>query len=643
MAVNVLNRFGSISFSNLTNNNENSSINSLLESFLTLGSSDFSVSSSFTEIKKRNGNFLNETSFDNITNSIGTGLLNYGVGNEIRFSNFYGALYLSASITPDVVNGGTCLAKLYSPSLNVNNNFLTRNSKDQVFKFSLYTKTGTSTPISDTGWKKTLVYTVPNVDNLTFHNLVDTNSYKLVVRDCLTNAFTSSMFVGNCTNVNVNDQSYNYNIYSPSLTTSVSLIKKKINDDKSFFTVLQQLDLNQILSNLENVITNPKSFLSANSKYPTVTYTDPYGYSRSLKYEGIIFQKIINGTTVNVFDGVVSCKSTGGTSTDLYYSFDDTNTKGDISLWILGKQISTGTGCTSVPTKLGYLPNTIYVSGPDCGELDCKFGGAQIICNPTSTNQVRHSGSFTITNYNDTDLSVVINNDWIDDSGNPIDNSLLPVQITPSSFSIPAYSFKKVSIGFGVGSYTSNEQLSKFKVSSTIDFQLPNTYTPYQKTSILRASFDKEISIFTVNPKVVTTLTSNVGQLLYNGSINENWGNVKNKITNLINSGTGDLSDKIFARAIIQALPNTDCTLSQLITIGNYNINLEWILVENGEQPYVCNNTQFSGTYFINLNNNILGQSKFYISFIRKNDTSNLGTFIKLIQLGGTSNPSFDN
>ena len=97
MPVNVLNRFGPINFSSLTSQTENNSINSLLSSFSTLGSENFSLSESYLSLKNRTGDNLTDTKESTLENPIGVGLIDT-YDNSIRFSKFYGASFLSSSI-----------------------------------------------------------------------------------------------------------------------------------------------------------------------------------------------------------------------------------------------------------------------------------------------------------------------------------------------------------------------------------------------------------------------------------------------------------------------------------------------------------------------------------------------------------------
>lgn len=648
MPVNVLNRFGPINFSSLTSQTENNSINSLLGSFSSLGSENFSLSESYLSLKNRTGNNLTDTKELSIENPIGAGLIDT-YDNSIRFSKFYGASFLSASIV--LSNGGTVLAKVYSPSVLTNNNFLTDNGQDKVFKFSLYEKTGTTTPIVDTNWKLVYSSIKSSVNFEKFYDLSSTKSYKLVVKDCLTNAFTSSMFKGNCTTTNfLNNDSYFYTITSRDLNVAKSLLLTNILNDRitNNYSDTQILDLTNILENLQRVLSNPNYSKSQSQLYPKISFYDDQNYLRNLTFKGILYQKK-DSDNINYgyfYTGTVIAESTDGTNPILYYSFEETTTFGTINLYIHAPlEIPGGTAgtsgvCTSIPDKIGEMPYEIEINGPRCGILDFGSGKPQIVSNPTSTTQVRYSGSFIVTNINDDDLNVEIDaNGWTDNEGNDLDAYLTPVVVNPNLFTVPSNSNKKVSLSFGVNNYQSIYQPISFTARTTIDFTLPDTYFPQARTGVLKVNFDKNSCLITTRPKIVVSQASNVARLEYFGKLNENWTTIKNKVLSNPNAITGVTDDKVFSKAIITSLPNTGCDLPSSIVVDGYTITLNWNLITNGQQSYICNDNFFSGTYNITSSNEYLGTSYFNILFKRQTDTSLVGSYINLTQLFGISNP----
>lgn len=642
MPIHILNRFGPICFESSTLNfSSGSSINSLFENFSTVVVQDLSLSASLSQLVTRKGNFYLESAKD-VSVGVGASLTNYDNSSQIRFSSFYNSSYLSASILQE--NDGVVTIKTYSPSVITTNNFFTGNPIDQVFKYSLYTKVGTSVPIVDSGWNKVYSYTKSGNNVFNFYDLVDSNSYKITVQDCLSNAFTSSLFVGNCTDIVNTENYYSFTVKSLSFDAAISLIKAEIINNAANLSLDQRLDLlNNILNVLKPIITNTKLYKSSqNSLNPIISYRDSGGYIRYAKFDGLVFQ---NTNKNYIFNGTVHAYSVAGPIKDYYYSFEDTSTAGSITIHILSRNVKTGTNCQSSPSNVGYIPSTVYIQGPICGKLDCGTGKTQVICDPTLTSQVRHSSSFTITNENDDPLTVSMTNDplqWSDFNGNSIDDFLLPIVIQPSlSTVIPPKSFKKFSIGFGTDKYNFASQPSSFQVRGRMEFSLPNGlgYEPRTRVSELKAVFDKNTCLIGVKSPYLISQASNIENVFYTGLINETWQIIKNKISSFISSGYGTTSDKIYGRGIISALPLAGCELPISITQDGVVLSLSWtLLTSTSPQSYVCNDNQFSGTYNVAVTNSTYGTSTFYIYFLRKNDSS-LGAYINLTQLGGTSNP----
>lgn len=628
MAVNSLNRFGPISFKSETNNSENLSINSLLSNFYTVGSNNFSLSESYRQLEIRQGNYTNDTKTNNVNNALGVGLINKDDRRPIRFSEFYGASFLSSSFKV-ASSTGVATVKIYSPSVVQNNNFLTNNIQDKVFKYTLYSKNDNTVPISDTGWNKVYSYAKSGDNIEQFYNLVDTNAYKLVAKDCLSNAFTSSMFIGTCTNTVTDNTTYYYSINSENLSSACSLIFKQINSDKSTngYTNTQLSDLSNILTNLSNILPNPniKTFKPNGELFPTIYYKDIQGYRRTISFDGLILQKSnqLNGTLGYFYTGMVTATSENGSIYPSYeYSFENTTTFGQINLYIIGKRDSIGSSCTSQPTKKTNLPTNVSFSGPRCGGcIDCGTGKPQPVCNPTSTTQIKHTGSFILTNNNNDDLLVTLGATWTDLSGNPLNSQLLPVTVNPAGlFNVPANSTRKISIGFGLSNYSNPSQPISFVAKNIATLNLPIGYSPQMQTCEIIANFDKNscnINQDQLSPPVATPITSNIGCILSKSTFTDRWTSIKSNAINLINSGTGTVSDKIFAKSIINALPNTYCVLPTSYTQDGYTISLTWTLDENGSQPYECEPLVFSGTYNVVATNDTLTTAYFTTSFLR--------------------------
>jgi hypothetical protein len=137
---------------------------------------------------------------------------------------------------------------------------------------------------------------------------------------------------------------------------------------------------------------------------------------------------------------------------------------------------------------------------------------------------------------------------------------------------------------------------------------------------------------------VVTPVTSNLGCVNYNSSMLESWTQIKSRTVVIINSKIGTSANKTFAKSVVNALPNTGCTLPTTISQDGYTINISWTVDSAGGQSYVCTtgtSGQFSGTYTVVTTNAILGNANFYILFLRKNnDNPDAESYINLCQTG---------
>jgi len=499
MPVNILNRFGPLSFKSQTNNTENLSINSLLSNFYNPGSNNFSLSQSYYQIENRVGNPNTDTKTINITNPLGAGFINKDNNRPIKFSEFYGSSFFSSSFKVEA-STGISTVKIYSPSVIQNNNFLTNNIQDKVYQYTLYSKSDVTIPIADSGWNKVFSYAKSGDNTEQFYNLVNTKAYKLIAKDCLSNAFSSSMFIGTCASSVTDNTTYTYNITAADLLTASSLLLQKINEDKvvNQYTNTKLTDLSNILTNLNNLLQNPNisTFKSSGQLLPTIVYKDNLGYNRTLNFDGLILQKsnVPNGTLGYFYIGLVTATSSGGTNPTFEYAFENTSTFGKITLYIIGTQDSSGTSCTPppAPTTVGNFPTNISFTGPRCGYLDCGDGYTQPVCNPTSTTQIKHSGSFIITNNNNAEMLATISPTWTKLDGTPLDSLVSTVSFTPTGmFSILANSTKKISIGFGLSDYQNTLQPKTFTAKGSVNLTLPLGYSPQSQNCEILANFDK--------------------------------------------------------------------------------------------------------------------------------------------------------
>ena len=280
MPVNILNRFGPLSFKSETNNSENLSINSLLSNFYNPGSNNFSISQSYYQLENRIGNSNSDSRTINITKALGVGFINKDSRRPIKFSEFYGASYISSSFSV-AASTGVATVKIYSPSVVQNNNFLTNNIQDKIYQYTLYSKSDITTPIVDSGWNKMFSYAKSGDNIELFYNLVNVKAYKLVSKDCLSNAFTSSMFIGTCASTVVDNATYTYTMSASDLPTASSLLFQKINNDKTAngYTNTKITDLSNILNNLNSLLQNPNitTYKSSGQLLPVISYKDNLG------------------------------------------------------------------------------------------------------------------------------------------------------------------------------------------------------------------------------------------------------------------------------------------------------------------------------------------------------------------------------
>ena len=627
MPVNILNRSGPLSFKSETNNNENLSINSLLSAVYNPGSNNFSISQSYYQLENRIGNSNSDSSTVNITKPVGVGFINKDNRRPIKFSEFYGASYISSSFSV-AASTGVATVKIYSPSVVQNNNFLTNNTQDKVYQYTLYSKSTITTPIADSGWNKMFSYAKSGDNIESFYNLINTKAYKLVSKDCLSNAFTSSMFIGTCTSTVVDNTTYTYTMSAADLPTASSLLFQKINGDKTTngYTNTKITDLSNILNNLNSLLQNPNitTYKSSGQLLPVISYKDNLGQNRTLSFDGLILQKSAtpDGSLGYFYTGLVTATSSGGTNPTYQYSFENTSTFGQITLYILGDQDSSASSCTTPPTPatVGNFPTNISFTGPRCGYLDCGVGYTQPVCNPTSTTQIKHSGSFIITNNNNAEMLATISSTWTNLDGTALNSLISTVGFTPTGmFSISANSTRKISIGFGLSNYENTIQPKTFTAKGSVDLVLPLGYSPQSQTCEIIANFDKNSCVISpVAPPVVTPVTSNIGCITYNGAAGqyplENWPLVKTKIINKISTGTGTSDDKQISTAIINAIPNTNCILPTTIQgVSGQTLTLEWVQ----KVDPVTNYHTFSGEYDVKATHPILGTKDFTIEFNR--------------------------
>jgi hypothetical protein len=243
-------------------------------------------------------------------------------------------------------------------------------------------------------------------------------------------------------------------------------------------------------------------------------------------------------------------------------------------------------------------------------------------------------------------MTVTLNSTWTNFDGSTLNTLLSPVTVDPQSpILIGSYSQKKISFNIGTSNYNNTDQPSSVDIKNVATATLPSGYSQTNQNVTIRlvsnkTKCKKEV---TVNPPppIVTPVTSNVGCINYNSIMLEIWTQVKSKTVVTIAYKTGTSADKTFAKAVVNALPNTGCTLPTTISQDGYTINISWIVDPDGGQSYACTSGtsgQFSGTYTVVTTNPILGNANFYILFLRRNNNNpDAENYIDLCQTGGVS------
>jgi hypothetical protein len=303
--------------------------------------------------------------------------------------------------------------------------------------------------------------------------------------------------------------------------------------------------------------------------------------------------------------------------------------------------------CVVTNLKTPNWPVSIGLNGgANAINCDCGTSTSPQVCDPTLLTQIKHTGSFIIINNNPDSMTITLNQNWTNNDGGVLDSLLLPVIIDPQSpISIEPYTSKKISIGVGISNYTNESQPTSIDIKNLAVASLPTGYTETSKDISIRFLSDKNKCkkevVTTVIPPVVTPVTSNIGCISYNPSMFESWTQIKLRTVVTIAYKTGTSADKTFAKAVVNALPNSGCTLPTNITQDGYSVSINWILDTAGGQEYVCTpgtSGQFSGTYTVVTTNSILGSANFYILFLRKNNNNiDAESYINLCQTGGVS------
>ena len=449
--VNRINRSGPLSFSELTLGSPYTSISDLLGNIQSVPTQNVSVSSSLSLLRSWTGDPTNNTK---PLYGVGTGLVSYDGVVDARLSEFYGANYLSASIKP---NGtGRWDVKIWPDSVVYNSNYLTQETSSRVYRYSVYSKT-----LAETSFVKQSAYVKSNVAEQSIVNLTSDRIYKVVLKDVVSNAFTSSFFTGSC---GVPAGSVGSNVYLDSGTQGNILSAKdqmiaaaaasSLNSDR-------KSDVIQIANILANFVNNPNTLpLTGYVRNATSTTSWPAGGTRSFDFEGFI-SRIVQGG--NYYAGLVTCSGGnpfGSSQPATYqYGIDQVyTTSGQSSMVIFAlAPVSAITGCSALPTDA--ISNIVVTQNcfspaqtidPLVTTADVNFTGSAIFVNP-STNA--HSATYAL------------NADWINTINNKSlytgNQQLLPA-FSPSTFTLSVGQSKKVTYKFGENYWHNAIQSSSF-------------------------------------------------------------------------------------------------------------------------------------------------------------------------------------
>lgn len=449
--INRLNRSGPLSFSELTLGSPYTSISDLLGNIESVPTQNVSVSASLSLLRSWTGNPI-----DNIKTlyGVGTGLVSYDDVADAKLSEFYGANYLSASVKPN--GSGRWDVKIWPDSVVYNSNYLTQETSSRVYRYSVYSK-----PLTGTSFVKQSAYVKSNVAEQSVVNLTSDRIYKVVLKDVVSNAFTSSFFTGSC---GVPAGSVGSNVYLDSgTTTTIAAARDAIiaGISKSGLDSNRQSDVIQIAKILANFVDQPNTLsLTGYVRNATSTTSWPAGGTRSFDFEGFI-SRIVQGG--NYYAGLVTCSGgnsfVGNPATTYQYGIDQVyTTPGQSSMVIFAlAPVSSISGCSALPTDA--ISNIVVTQNcfspaqtinPLVTTADVNFTGSAIFVNP-STNA--HSATYTL------------NADWINTVNNKSlytgNQQLLPA-FSPSTFTLSVGQSKKVAYAFGENYWHNAIQSSSF-------------------------------------------------------------------------------------------------------------------------------------------------------------------------------------
>lgn len=484
-AITRLNRSGPIAFSQLTTGTPYGAINNLIDNVVgTPSTQNISLSASLSLLRRNTGDPTTDT-VESL--GLGIGLVSLDTINDSKMSEFYGGNYLSSSVKEYGSNNGVWHLEFYPDSVVPNSNYLTRETSSRVYRYSVYSKL-TATPSAD--FQLQYSYVKSNDSDEYISNFVKTKTYKVVLKDVVSNAFTSSIFTGSCNQPSTVGTSV---LFSSNNTTTydaaVTSVRNLVNASGDI-TQGQRSDLNNVLDILPKLVPSPETYnLNGYSRVATGPWTG--GGTRTFNIEGFIANIIGGG---RYFAGYVTATGGDGSTPLTNYNYaisDSVTTNKNASLSISAIAPSSTSGCGSIPS--------LTVSDTAVSQK-CLIP-AQLTNSPTSANQVRFSGSAIFFNpsTNGYNASITLNADWINLANNqslyaaPGGIAQLLPSFNPSTFTLTPGQSKIVQYGFGLPYYNQIYQSSSFSARGTYTAVFATSPSSTTLTGKITATLDKSV------------------------------------------------------------------------------------------------------------------------------------------------------
>lgn len=495
-AITRLNRTGPIAFSQMTIGTPYGAINNLIDNVVgTPASQNISLSASLGLLIKNTGDPTTDTK-DSL--GLGIGLVTLNQSADARMSEFYGGNYLSASITKSGSATGVWFTEFYPDSVVPNANYLTRETSSRVYRYTVYSKPN---PPGSSTFRLQYSYIRPNDSDEYITQLTDNNIYKIVLKDTVSNAFTSSLFTGSCAAGSTTSQT---TLFESNNTTNfqatVDSTRFFINAS-STISSFQRSDLNSICSFINTLINTPETY--ALSGYTRTILVVGSSGTRTFSVEGFIANVIGGG---RYFAGYILATGCPGWPNLSYAVSDSRTTAGSAIFNISTISDPTAAGsCGSAPTLT--ISNTAVTQR--CGLT------AQVTATPTGPTQVRFSGSAIFTNpvtnaytasFNLNVAAPPYTSDWIN-TANGVSlyaapggiAQLLPT-FSPTTFTLAPGKTQLVNYGFGLAYYNQSYQSSSFSGKATFTVSFPTAPGAPSYTGTVTATMDKSVCYVAAPP-----------------------------------------------------------------------------------------------------------------------------------------------